>query len=107
MVSINIDLPDDLRTDAVRAAQSSGVSLEEFVRSCVAARLNHESDAWLGDATVEGADEAHIEYMRKGLEKAEKEIADGLGVPLDLEAIRREGMARLEAKKKRAIGPSK
>lgn len=34
------------------------------------------------DASVE-----HIEYMRRGLEKAEKELAEGLGKPWDMDAF--------------------
>lgn len=90
MVSINIDLSDDLRADAARLADSQGVSLEDFVRNCVLATLRQNIEA----AGPE-ADAAHIEYMRRGLEKAEREIAEGLGKPWDREAIRREGMKRL------------
>lgn len=56
MVSINIDLSDDLRALAEQAARSQGVSLEDFVRSCVSARLNETaSDPLLSDnALFEG-----------------------------------------------------
>jgi len=89
MVSINIDLSDDIRADAVRLADSQGVSLEDFVRNCVVATLRQRIEA------IPEADAEHIEYMRRGLEKAEQEIAAGLGKPWDPEAIRREGMKRL------------
>jgi hypothetical protein len=53
MVSINIDLSDDLRTLAEQAARSQGVSLEDFVRNCVSARLNETaSDPFLSDNAV-------------------------------------------------------
>jgi len=48
------------------------------------------------EASVPEADAEHIEYMRKGLEEAEREIAEGRGVPWDPEEIKRLGRERLE-----------
>lgn len=47
------------------------------------------------EPVVPEADAEHIEYMRRGLEEAEREIAAGLGMPWDPDAIRREGRERL------------
>jgi uncharacterized protein (DUF1778 family) len=53
MVSINVDLSDDLRALAEQAARSQGVSLEDFVRNCVSARLDEAaSDSLLSDNAV-------------------------------------------------------
>lgn len=106
MVSIHIDLPEDLRTRAAQAAESRGVSLEDFVRECVRDRLSSVADdPFLGDSEVfeEPMPEAsaeHIEYMRRGLEEAELEIAEGRGVPFDLDEIKRMGREKLEQRKK-------
>jgi hypothetical protein len=49
----------------------------------------------LEESPVPEADAEHIEYMRKGLEEAEAAIARGECLPWDPEAIRREGLERL------------
>lgn len=47
------------------------------------------------EPAVPEADTEHIEYMRRGLEEAEASIARGEGVPWDPDAMRRDGMKRL------------
>lgn len=90
MVSINLSLPDDLQALAEQAARTGGISVEDFVRNCVALQLQSPAIDSLPEADAE-----HIEYMRKGLEKAEQEIADGLGQPFDLEEIKKLGREKL------------
>jgi hypothetical protein len=48
------------------------------------------------EPVVPEADAEHIEYMRRGLEEAEQEIANGLGKPWDPEEVRRLGMEKLQ-----------
>ena len=53
----------------------------------------------LEEPAVPEADEEHLEYMRRGLEEAEAEIAAGRGKPWDPDAIREQGLARLRQAK--------
>ncbi|QDT70739.1 hypothetical protein MalM25_36950 [Planctomycetes bacterium MalM25] len=77
MVSINIDLPEELRADAIRMADAQGVTLEEFLRRCIAERLKGGAAEPAAANEQLDADEAHVEYMRKGLAEAEEAITRG------------------------------
>lgn len=77
MVSVNVELSEELRNRAEEAARSQGVSLEDFVRSCLSARLLEPSE-W---------DSEQIETVRRGLEEARDAIAQGDVTPWDKEAF--------------------
>lgn len=100
MVSIN--LPDDLRKLAEQRAQAEGVSLDEFVRGCLADRLRGEPAQAdldpLGPDRLLEADEEHIEYMRRGLVEAEEAIARGETRAWDPDEVLRKGRERLGRK---------
>ena len=71
MVSISVPFPDDLREKAEAAANDRGVSLDEFVRICVATAvdMNRSSDPLFADIEVFTGDapsdlaENHDKYL--------------------------------------------
>lgn len=54
MVNISVPFPEDLREKAEAAARERGVPLDEFVRRCVSATVNHDraSDPLFTDREV-------------------------------------------------------
>ncbi|MCA9237197.1 MAG: hypothetical protein KDA44_17105 [Planctomycetales bacterium] len=53
MVSIDVPLPDDLHARAKEQARVQGLTLEEFVRQCVTARVTQRaSDSLFADLEV-------------------------------------------------------
>lgn len=52
MVNMTVQVPDDLRDKIARAAQHRGMSLNAFVRSCLASAVDRGADPLFSDSAV-------------------------------------------------------